>query len=607
LTSFQRGTALFALLTSTLLSAGRAHAQQGSWLAADVGNPSLAGSASKLPDGGWQIHGSGNDIWNESDQFHFVYQTITGDTQITARITSLQAADAWSKAGLMIREALSPGARHAFALVSGEAGVAFQRRSIAGQSTDHTGGWGTGPSVWLRLTRVGSRFIAYQSADGQSWSLIGDAEIAMQAEVHLGLAVTSHVDGATATGVFSDITVASPSDIPPPDPASPQPAPPSQPSVPEPWATTDVGAPALSGTAAENSGTFLLLGAGADIWDRSDQFRFVHQQFAGDVEVVARVTALTYGDQWSKAGVMIRDSLEAGASHAFTAATAGSSWTFQRRPHAAGDSYATAGPQGAAPGWVRLVREGSLITSYVSADGSTWIPVGSDTVTMGAVVHVGLAVTSHNAAQLVTAVFDNVRVGAPTRAGTTQPGINSAPTVALISPAAGSSYSAPGSIPLEAAATDRDGSVARVEFYANGALVGSATAAPYVFTWTNVNAGHYGLTARAYDNGGAATESEAVSITVAAATTTQPTRLAFTQSADAQSTVSYYVVGFYRVGGDGVQVAQMDLGPPSDAQEIEFDVTAIVNTLPAGTYYVTVSAIGPGGVAASDPSPPFTR
>src|SRR5918993_3118483 len=87
--------------------------------------------------------------------------------------------------------------------------------------------------------------------------------------------------------------------------------------------------------------------------------------------------------------------------------------------------------------------------------------------------------------------------------------VNTPPTAALSSPTAGSKYAAPAIVSLAAAASDPGGSVSRVEFLANGTLVGTDTTAPYAFSWTNVPAGEYTLTARAIDEDGAGTNSAA--------------------------------------------------------------------------------------------------
>jgi len=99
-------------------------------------------------------------------------------------------------------------------------------------------------------------------------------------------------------------------------------------------------------------------------------------------------------------------------------------------------------------------------------------------------------------------------------------GSNKAPTVSLTAPASGASYTAPASVSITASAADADGSITKVEFYNGSTLLGTSTASPYSYSWTSVAAGTYSLTAKATDNGGAATTSSAVSITVSGSTST---------------------------------------------------------------------------------------
>src|SRR3990170_5165186 len=86
-------------------------------------------------------------------------------------------------------------------------------------------------------------------------------------------------------------------------------------AVPSPWVAADIGTPAVAGLTTYASGIFTVAAAGADIWGTSDQFRFVYQPIAGDVEVIARVDSITSADAWSKAGVMIRASLSPTSAH----------------------------------------------------------------------------------------------------------------------------------------------------------------------------------------------------------------------------------------------------------------------------------------------------
>lgn len=91
---------------------------------------------------------------------------------------------------------------------------------------------------------------------------------------------------------------------------------------------------------------------------------------------------------------------------------------------------------------------------------------------------------------------------------------NVPPTAAIAAPASGATYTAPASIAIDATATDSDGSVTRVDFYAGSTLLGTDTTSPYSFTWNGVTAGSYSLTVRSTDNAGATRTSTAVPVTV---------------------------------------------------------------------------------------------
>lgn len=181
--------------------------------------------------------------------------------------------------------------------------------------------------------------------------------------------------------------------------------------LPSPWATGDIGAVAAAGSASYSNGTFTIEGSGADIWNAADEFRYVYQSLSGDGEVIARVETQENTNGWAKAGVMIRESLDAGSKHAMTVMTPANGASFQRRTATGGTSTSTTTAGLAAPRWVRIVRSGDSFTSFQSADGSSWTQIGSAiTVAMGTTVHAGLAVTSHSDGVLSTATFSNVSV-----------------------------------------------------------------------------------------------------------------------------------------------------------------------------------------------------
>ena len=97
-------------------------------------------------------------------------------------------------------------------------------------------------------------------------------------------------------------------------------------------------------------------------------------------------------------------------------------------------------------------------------------------------------------------------------------GTNTPPVVSLTSPANGSTATALASFTLAATATDAQGPVVQVAFFANATLLGTDTTSPFSLSWTDVPAGSYALTAAATDGGGLTTTSAVVNVTVTAPT-----------------------------------------------------------------------------------------
>jgi len=167
------------------------------------------------------------------------------------------------------------------------------------------------------------------------------------------------------------------------------------------------------GFAEDPAGTFTISGAGTDIWDNADEFRFAYKQLSGDGEMIARVTDVGTGSNaWAKAGVMIRETLDPGSKHAMTVVTAGNGGgaAFQWRPNTddSSSSLHDLSPAVSPPHWVRIVRQGDTFTGHVSPDGATWTEQGSTTVSMAQNVYIGMCITSHASGETRSATLDNV-------------------------------------------------------------------------------------------------------------------------------------------------------------------------------------------------------
>ena len=175
----------------------------GGWSCQDIGNPNVA-SSDLLKSGTWTVISGGGDIWATGDQFHFDYKTVLGNTSVSVQVRSQSYSDPWAKAGVMLRGDVGPGAAFYDALVTPSNGVVVQYRSpkgvLAAEASNVTGA----VPLFLRVSRVGSTFSAYTSADGAHWSLIQDSTVTLKAlsgPVLAGLAVTAHnlIDAGTVT------------------------------------------------------------------------------------------------------------------------------------------------------------------------------------------------------------------------------------------------------------------------------------------------------------------------------------------------------------------------------------------------------------------------
>jgi regulation of enolase protein 1 (concanavalin A-like superfamily) len=366
------------------------------WNSQDIGGVAVFGSA--VQDGGtFTVRGAGADIWGTADGFHFLWQQLTGDGTIVARVGSISGPHAWTKVGVMIRASVLASSPHASMLVSRSNGLAFQRRSFEGGTSIHTsGGTGAAPR-WVRLTRTGATVTAAVSLDGVVWTTVGSDTVSLPATVLVGLAVTSHVTSTLATGIFDNVSVSA-GTTPPPLPLD--------------WRAKDIGAVGVTGSASARTGTgtFTVRGAGGDVWGTADAFHFAWLPFDGDGEIVARVAALSGTHSWAKAGVMIRASAAPDSAHAFMLVSKAKGAAFQRRRTSGAISLHTHGGSRVAPEWVRLQRSGTLVTASVSSDGVTWTLVGSDTFDIPVSALVGLAVTSHDTTTTASATFDSVSI-----------------------------------------------------------------------------------------------------------------------------------------------------------------------------------------------------
>ena len=184
------------------------------WLDIDIGNVGVAGSATYL-NGTFVIKAAGQGIWNTSDGFHFVYQPLSGDGTIIARVSNFQGGYS-PQIGVMIRESVHPDSTNAFVDFSPNSANLDVRATTAASTTQQ---WASfqGPNYpyWVKLTRVGNVFTGYVSADAMNWTLINSQTVTMAENVFIGMAVSNQTTGSLVTASFDSVSLSSDLLVPP--------------------------------------------------------------------------------------------------------------------------------------------------------------------------------------------------------------------------------------------------------------------------------------------------------------------------------------------------------------------------------------------------------
>jgi regulation of enolase protein 1 (concanavalin A-like superfamily) len=187
----------------------------------DIGNPTTTGKVNTT-ENGFEITAGGADIWGTRDEFHFSYQTVKGDFDISVQILSLSTTNLYTKAGIMARTDLNDNSQHVYFQVfpdnsprnHNNGGCEFQYRAIEGGEMKaiypdiNTAGTRFNvafPNTWIRLKRSGNEFQSYFSSDNKSWTLYSTYTLNMPEELFVGVAVTSHDSNKTTTAQFSSI------------------------------------------------------------------------------------------------------------------------------------------------------------------------------------------------------------------------------------------------------------------------------------------------------------------------------------------------------------------------------------------------------------------
>ena len=178
------------------------------------GYPGSSSTFTEGPVGTYTMTARSADIFDESDHFNYVYKQLSGAGSIVVKVESITNTSNSAKAGVMIRETLDPGSKHAFTFMRPDGGVRFNRRIEVLGETYNSVENGLALPHWVKLERGGGsgQLTAYHSTDGITWVPVDDQNmgsldtVLMNNVVYIGLALSSNNTGATCEAKFSNVS-----------------------------------------------------------------------------------------------------------------------------------------------------------------------------------------------------------------------------------------------------------------------------------------------------------------------------------------------------------------------------------------------------------------
>ncbi|MGI8400457.1 MAG: TolB family protein [Gemmatimonadaceae bacterium] len=180
----------------------------------DVGRPSQPGSASyESGRQGYVIAGSGQNMWGDHDDFHFVWKRMTGNFILSARARFVgRGVDPHRKLGWTIRPSVATGSPHVSAALHGNGLMSLQFRRALGGATEEQKSRDSLPNAdaLIQLERRDGIYIMSVARFGDTLATQELTGISLPDTVYVGLFVCAHNDTVMERAAFSNVRVTTP-------------------------------------------------------------------------------------------------------------------------------------------------------------------------------------------------------------------------------------------------------------------------------------------------------------------------------------------------------------------------------------------------------------
>jgi hypothetical protein len=180
-------------------------------------------------------------------------------------------------------------------------------------------------------------------------------------------------------------------------------------NLPLPWRREDIGNGKMRGNAEFIGSVVRLYSGGRNALEAEDSCHFVYKPVTGDSEIVTRVLQIQRAGAKARAGIMMREGLEASARHVSLALTAGEGGQFTWRDQTGAVAQVSTRPDLVAPYYIKLRRDGDTFTGFKSVNGRTWSILYQVNVTMGQKIYVGLSAAGFGEEFVSRAMLDNFK------------------------------------------------------------------------------------------------------------------------------------------------------------------------------------------------------
>jgi TolB protein len=172
----------------------------------DIGSIKLSGSvkfnSSKQQ---YSITGSGANMWDTVDAFHFVWRKASGDLNLSTKVIWIGKGQHYHrKAGLLVRQSLEPDAAYVDVVVHGDGLVSMQYREQKGAVTQQIKSPDKG-FPYIQLKRNDNLFTFSVANESGKFKPVGSIKLSLSDPVYVGLAVCSHDSTTRETALFSDV------------------------------------------------------------------------------------------------------------------------------------------------------------------------------------------------------------------------------------------------------------------------------------------------------------------------------------------------------------------------------------------------------------------